>query len=248
MMYSKKEEKPMPKRVIQLSDAKVRTAKPRKSAYKLFDGGGLYLFVTPAGGKLWCLKYRADGKNKKLSFGPYPEVSLADARTEKDKARKEIERGIDPGAVRKVMKQVETFQGVALEWHTKFSPMWTPEHAEIVMGRLKRDLFPLIGARPIKGIKAPELLAVLRRIESRGALASAHRARTIAGQVLRYAVATGKAERDCSGDLKGALPQPAEKHYAAITDPKQVGPLLRAIHGYQCSFVVKHALHLPPCF
>ena len=169
----------------------------------------------------------------------------------RDEARKQLAHGIDPGAVRKAQKQAkteetETFEVVAREWHVKFTPTWTPGHAITIMSRLERDLFPWIGKRPVAEIKAPELLAALRRVESRGALESAHRIRTIAGQVFRYAVATGRAERDPSGDLKGALPQPKEKHHAAITDPKEVGPLLRAIDGYQGHFVVKCALRLAP--
>jgi hypothetical protein len=227
----------MPKRIIQLSDTKVRNAKSRKSEYKLFDGGGLFLLVTPSGGKLWRIKYRFQGKEKLLSVGSYPEISLSDARVKKDEARKQIANGIDPGAAKKAVKQsatteAETFEVVAREWHVKFISTWTVTHAATIMARLKRDLFPWIGARPINEIKAPELLAVLRRVEGRGALESAHRIRTIAGQVLRY-VATGRAERDCSGDLKGALPQPAEKHHAAVTDPKELAPLLRAIDGYR---------------
>jgi integrase len=243
----------MSRAIIQLSDTKVRTAKPRKNDYKLFDGGGLYLLVTPSGGKYWHFKYRFDEKDKRISFGPYPEISLAEARTKKDEARRQIAHGIDPGGVRKAMKQAETaeaetFEVIAREWHTRFTPTWTPGHAATIMARLKRDLFPWMGARPINEIKAPELLSVLRRVESRGALESAHRIRTIAGQVFRYAVATGRAERDCSGDLRGALPQPGEKHHAAITDPKEVAPLLRAIDGYQGHFVVKCALRLAPMF
>jgi len=243
----------MPRRIIQLSETKVRTAKPKKTDYKLFDGGGLYLLVTQSGGKLWNFKYRFFGKEKKISFGPYPAISLAGARAKKDEARKQIANGIDPMAVRKAMKQAataeaETFEVIAREWHTKFKPTWTAVHADTIMARMERDLFPWIGLRPINEIKAPELLKVLRRVESRGALETAHRIRTIAGQVFRYAVATGRTERDCSGDLKGALPQPRENHHAAITDPKDVAPLLRALDGYEGHFVVKCALRLAPLF
>jgi integrase len=250
-MPPKREDRSMPKRIIPLSEVKIRTAKPRKSEYKLFDGGGLYLLVTPSGGKYWHFKYRFNGKDKRISFGPYPKISLAEARMRRDEARSQIAHGTDPGVSRKAMKQTanaegESFEVVALEWHQKFSPTWTSGYAETIMSRLKRDLFPWLGSRPVNQIKAPELLAVLRRVESRGALETAHRIRTIAGQVLRYAVATGRAERDCSGDLKGALPQVREKHHAAITDPKEVGPLLRAIDGYQGHFVVKCALRLAP--
>jgi len=236
-----------------LSEVKVRNAKPQGSAFKLFDGGGLFLFVTPSGGKLWHFKYRFDNKEKKLAFGTYPEISLTDARQRRDEARRQVAHGIDPGAVRKAQKQAETsetetFEVIAREWHTKFTPTWTPGYAITIMGRLERDCFPWIGTRPITQIKASELLTVLRRIESRGALESAHRIKTIAGQVFRYAVATGRAERDPSGDLKGALPQPEEKHFAAITDPKEVAPLLRALDGYSGHFVVKCALRLAPLF
>jgi integrase len=176
-----------------------------------------------------------------------------EARLKRDEARKNIANGVDPGVVRKAMKQAataeaDTFEVIGREWHTKFKPTWTEGHAGTIMARMERDLFPWIGKRAINEIKAPELLAVLRRVESRGALETAHRVRTIAGQVLRYAVATGRAERDCSGDLRGALPQPAENHHASITDPKEVAPLLRALDGYKGGFIVKCALELAPLF
>ncbi len=243
----------MPKRITPLSEVKIRTTKPRKGPYKLFDGGGLFLLVTPSGGKLWHFKYRFEKKEKKLALGTYPEISLSDARQRRDEARSQVAHGIDPGAVRKAQKQAETeetetFEVIAREWHTKFTSTWTPGHADTIMSRLDRDLFPWVGKRPISEIKAPELLAVLRRVESRGALESAHRIRSLAGQVFRYAVATGRAERDPTADLKGALPQPGEKHHAAITDPKEVAPLLRAIDGYHGHFVVKCALKLAALF
>ncbi len=243
----------MAKRIIQLSDAKVKNAKAQTSEYKLFDGQGLFLLVTPSGGRYWHFKYRFDGKEKGFSFGPYPEVSLVEARMRRDEARTQIAHGIDPASVRKAMKQAgttetETFEVIAREWYSKFSPIWAPSHAETNMARLKRDLFPWIGARPIKDIKAPDLLACLRRVESRGAPEVARRLRALSGQVFRYAVATGRCERDCAADLRGALPQSAEKHHAAITDPKEVAPLLRAIDSYQGGFVVKCALCLAPMF
>jgi len=241
----------MPKRITPLSETKVRNSKPQENAYKLFDGGGLFLFVTPSGGRLWHFKYRFDTKEKKLSLGTYPEISLADARMRREEARRQIAHGIDPGALRKAQKQAQTaeaeiFEVIAREWHTKFTPTWTPGHSSDIKGRMERDLFPWIGKRPISEIKAHELLSVLRRVEDRGALESAHRVRIIAGQVFRYAIATGRGERDPSVDLKGALPQPGEKHHAAITDPKAVAPLLRDIDGYQGHFVVKCALKLAP--
>ena len=247
----KTEETTMPKRITPLSEVKIRTAKPKDKSYKISDVDGLYLLVTENGGKWWRFKYRFGGKEKLLSVGTYPEISLADARQRRDEARKQVAKGIDPGAFRKAAKQAgaeesETFEVIAREWHTKFIATWTPGHAVKIMSRLENDLFPWIGKRPIKEIKAPELLTTLRRVESRGALESAHRIRTIAGQVFRYAVATGRAERDPAADLRGALPQPKEKHIAAITDPKEVAPLLRAIDGYKVDFITRCALRLAP--
>ena len=234
-----------------LSDTRIRGSKKSDRQAKLFDGGGLFLLVTPSGSKLWRLKYRHEGKEKLLSLGAYPEISLADARQRRDEARKQVAHGIDPGAVRKAQKQAvteetETFEVIAREWHAKFTPTWTPGHAVKLLSAMSRDLFPWIGARPIKDLKAPELLACLRRIESRGTLETTHRVRGILGQIFRYAVATGRAERDPAHDLIGAIPQAKEQHFAAITDPKEVGPLLRAIDDYAGSFVVRCALKLSP--
>ncbi|MBE2887243.1 tyrosine-type recombinase/integrase [Geobacter anodireducens] len=244
----------MPKRIVPLTDIKVRNAKPAGKDAKLFDGGGLYLLVTRSGGKLWQFKYRFDGKEKKLAFGSYPEVSLADARGKRESARKSVASGIDPGEVRKAQKaarvsEVEnSFEIVAREWHSRFLSTWTPGHAETIMSRLERDIFPWLGSRPIVEIKPSELLMALRRVEARGALETAHRIRTVCGQVFRYAVATGRAERDISADLRGALPPVAEKHHASITDPAKIAELLRAIDGYQGGFVVRCALQLAPMF
>ena len=234
-----------------LSDTKIRNVKPPETQKKLFDGDGLFLLVTPQGGKYWRFKYRFEGKERLLSLGTYPEITLADARTRRHDARSQLAHGIDPMAIRKAQKQAETeetetFEVIAREWHAKFTPSWSPGHATTIMSRLERDLFPWIGKRPMLGIRAPELLAVLRRVENRGALESAHRIRTIAGQVFRYGVATGRAERDPSGDLKGALPQPYKTHLAAITDPKEAAHLLRAIDKYKGHFVTKCALRLAP--
>jgi len=239
----------MPKRIIPLTDMKIQKTKPQEKSISLFDGGGLYLLVTPSGGKLWRFKYRFNGKEKKLAFGSYPEIGLQDARQRREDARRLLANDVDPDTVRKAQKnaktqETETFEVIAREWHDRFKPTWTTGHSDTIMSRLERDLFPWIGKHPIAQIKAPELLAVLRRVESRGALESAHRIRTICGQVFRYAVATGRAERDPAADLRGALPQPQEKHRAAITEPAKVGELLRAIDGYQGGFVVKCALQI----
>lgn len=236
-----------------LSDTKIRGARTSDKQMKLFDGGGLFLLVTPSGGKLWRLKYRHEGKEKLLSLGVYPEVGLADARQRRYEARKQLANDVDPGALRKAQKQAATeeteiFEVIAREWHTKFTPTWTLGHATKLLSAMTRDLFPWLGTRPIKELKAPELLATLRRIERRGALETTHRMRGLLSQIFRYAVATGRAERDPAHDLIGAIPQPKEEHLAAITDPKEIGPLLRAIDGYVGSFVVRCALKLAPLF
>ncbi len=237
---------------MSLTDAKTRNAKPKDKQYKLTDGDGLFLLVMPAGGKWWRFKYHFEGKEKLLSFGTYPEVSLSDARNKRADARKQVAAGINPSDVRKAQKAAFTaqtehsFEAVAREWHGKFSPTWATGHAETTMKRMKRDLFPWVGARPIGELRAFEILAALRRVESRGALDTAHRVRTIAGQVFRYAVATGRAERDPTSDLKGALPPAQRSHLAAMTEPDKVADLLRTIDGYEGGFVVKCALKLAP--
>jgi integrase len=235
-----------------LTDVKARNAKPGEKQVKLSDSGGMYLLVTPNGGKCWRLKYRFGGKEKVLALGTYPEVSLADAREKRDTARKQLAAGIDPGEVRKAQKAAmnaeseNSFEVVAREWHGKFAHTWSAVHAATVMDRLEKETFYWLGTRPIDEIKAPELLKVLRRMESRGALDTAHRVRNHCSQIFRYAIATGRAERDPAADLRGALPPAKNKHFAAPIDPKDVAPLLRAIDGYDGSFVVKCAMQLAP--
>jgi integrase len=235
-----------------LTDTSIRNAKPAAKAIKLFDGAGLYVEVAPAGGKWWRLKYRFDGKEKRLSLGVYPDVSLKDARERRDTARKLLASGVDPGANRKALRSARqdrvanSFEVVAREWHAKYASTWDTRHAGTILRRFERDIFPWIGARPIADVSAPDLLSVLRRIEERGALETAHRALGSCGQVFRYAVATGRAERDPSGDLRGALPPVVGEHFAAVTDPALVGALLRTLDGYQGTFAVKCALRLAP--
>lgn len=233
-----------------LTDTSIRSAKARGRTFKLFDSGGLYVEVSPRGGKWWRWKYRFAGKERRLSLGVYPDVSLKAARAKRDDMRRELAAGIDPGQARKArqvsLAGAETFEAIAREWHAKFSFGWVPSHAERIARRLERDLYPWLGARPIGEIKAPELLAVLRRIEGRGAQETAHRAMQNCGQVFRYAVATGRAERDPTADLRGALPPPKARHHASILEPKRVGELLRAIDAYQGFFVTKCALRLAP--
>lgn len=233
-----------------LTDITVRKTKPTDKVQRLFDGGGLYLEVTPAGGKLWRQKYRFAGKEKRLAHGTYPEVSLSDARERRDAARKLLAAGVDPSEHRKAEKAAgderagNSFEVVAREWLGKRD--WVDSYAVKVTAWLDNDVFPWIGARPIAELTAPEFLKVGQRIESRGAVESAHRVLQNCGQIMRYAIATGRADRNPVADLKGALRTASEKHHAAITDPKAVGALLRAIDGYVGTLVTKTALQLAP--
>jgi len=235
-----------------LTDTAIRNAKPGEKPVKLADEKGLFLLIAPAGGKWWRLKYRFGGKEKLLSLGTYPEVSLKEARTKRDEARKLLVQGIDPGEQRKAQKAAQvdrganSFEVVAREWYAKQAPTWAANHGDRIIRRLERDMFPWLSGRPIAEINAPELLAVLRRIENRGAVETAHRALQNCGQIFRYAVATGRAERDPSGDLKGALPPVKGGNFAAVTEPKQAAELLRAIDAYQGTFTVQCALKLAP--
>ena len=234
-----------------LTDTKARNAKPKDKQYKIFDTDGLFLLVAPSGGRWWRFKYRFGGKEKLMSLGTYPEISLLEARGKRDKARKQVANGIDPMQIRKdkkaaKIKKESTFEVVAREWHVKFMPTWSKKHSDTIISRLENNVFPWIGQQPINEIKAPDLLMVLRRIESRGALESAHRVKGICGQVFRYAISTGRAERDPAADLKGALPPVKPKHHAAITEPEKLGGLLRAIDGYEGSFIMRCALKLAP--
>jgi integrase len=235
-----------------LTDVAVRNAKSRDKLYRLFDERGMYLEVSTTGGKWWRLKYRFGGKEKRLSLGVYPDVSLRDARNRRDEARKLLANGIDPSIERKVQKAAtveraaNSFEAVAREWFARQAPGWAASHADKIMGRLEKDVFPWLGGRAIAEIKAPEVLTVLRRVEARGALDTAHRVHQNCGQVLRYAVATGRAERDVSSDLRGALPPAQHTHFASVTEPPEVASLLRALDGFQGTFVVQCALRLAP--
>jgi len=231
-----------------LTDAAIRKEKPSNKPVKRFDERGLFLLISPTGGKLWRLKYRFGGKEKLLALGAYPDVSLADARNRRDEARKLLASGVDPSERRRMERQASatTFEAVASEWFEKQKPSWAPSHAKTVLGRMKQDLFPHLGSKPIRGLTALELLSALRRIEQRNANETARRVRQICGQVFRYAIATGKAERDPSADLRGALAPVEVQHHAAITDPTQVGGLLLALDAYVGSIIVRCALRLAP--
>jgi integrase len=241
----------MPKRIAPLTDTKIRTIKPTGKPLKLFDGLGLFLFVTPTGGKLWRLKYRFGGTEKLLSLGTYPQISLADARKKRDQIADLILRSVDPSDTKKAQKmanseETETFEIIAREWYEKFSPRWAVSHAKTIIQRFERFVFPWLGGKQIRTITAPDLLTILRRIEEKGALETAHRVKQMCGQVFRYAIATGRAERDPSADLRGAIPPASGKHMATITDPKEIAGLLRSIDDYRGSIVTRCALKLAP--
>lgn len=236
-----------------LSDTAIRKAKPADKPLRLFDGGGLYLEVSPAGGKLWRLKYRFGGKEKRLALGAYPDTSLADARDRRDDARKLLANGADPGEVKKAAKAetakaaiiaADTFEAVALAWLAR------QEGAEVTLRKsrwiLETCLFPEIGSAPIAEVTPRALLEALRKVEATGKLETAKRARIKAGQVFRWAILEGKAEADPTASLRGALKAPKNKHHAAITDPARIGELLRAIDGFTGQPVTLAALKLAP--
>jgi integrase len=235
-----------------LTDVMIRNARPTAKSFKLYDTGGLYLEISPSGGKWWRLKYRFNGKENRISLGIYPDVSLSNARGSRDEARKQLTRGVDPSQDRKVQKSAEadrlanSFEQVAREWFTKFSPSWAPAHAARKIRLFERDIFPWIGQRQIAEITAPELLSVLRRIEKRGVRETERRALVSCGQVFRYAVASARAERDPSSDLRGALPPVNAEHFAAITEPEQLGAILRALDAYAGTLPVRCAMRLMP--
>jgi len=241
-----------------LSDVKLRNfkagIKPDGSItdkiYRVFDEKGLYIEVTPKGAKRWRFKYRFQGKEGLLSVGVYPDVSLKQARARRDDLRKQIADGIDPSHVRKVKKQStsdqNSFEAIAREWHNKFSAGWSESHSSRTILRLEQNVFPWLGVKKLDEVTAPELLTVLRRIENRGALETAHRVNQICGQVFRYGIATGRAERDPAADLKGALPPAKVKHHPSITDPVKVGALMRAIQGFTGTIITATALKLSP--
>ena len=235
-----------------LSKLLIDKTKPQAKSVRLSDGRGMYLEISPAGGKWWRFKYRFAGKERRISLGVYPDVPLAAAREKREEARRQVAAGIDPGEQRKAAKVAliesteNTFDAIAREWFGLFSTKWVKGHADKIIRRLELNVFPWLGSRPIKAIRAPELLAVLRRVESRGANETAHRALQVCGRVFRYAIATGRAERDPSRDLSGALAPIQERHFASITEPLAVGELLRAIDAYKGAFVTRCALRLAP--
>jgi len=237
-----------------LSDLAIRKAKPAAKPVKLVDGGGLYLILRPNGSRWWRLDYSRPltGKRNTLSLGTYPFVGLAEARDKRYAAKKLLAAGIDPGQQRKAEKAVaadraaSSFAAIAEELLTQRAQKLAPGSAVRERRLLEKDLEPYIGSLPVSEVPAPLLLQALRKIVARGAVETAHRARALASQVFRYAIATGRADRNPATDLIGALAQPKEGHFAALTDPAQVGPMLRALHGYEGTPVVMAALKLAP--
>ena len=235
---------------VPLTDVTVRTAKPADKAYKLSDGGGLYLFVTKSGGKLWRLKYRHHGKERLVSYGAYPAVSLADARALRDESRKVLSAGEDASTAKKEKRRLEklaanqTFGLVAKEYLAKQKAEGHAISTTVKNTWLLEDLAAPLAGRPIAQIRPPEVLELLRQIEARGTYESALRLRSAIGRVMRYAVATGRADDDPTAALKGALQAVQVRHRAAITKSGEVGQLMRAIDGLEGTAVVKAALKI----
>lgn len=231
-----------------LSEVSLKAVKPSDKPFKVYDGRGLYLQVFPAGGRLWRLKYRVAGREKLLALGSYPDVGLKRAREKRDEARKQIADGIDPSAKRRAEKAAtaNTFEAIGREWIELQRKRLGEKTYARNLRFLEQFLFPGVGRHPISAIRAQELLAVLKRIEERGFHETAHRVRSISGNVFRYAIATGRADRDISTDLRGALAPVVTKNRAAITDPVRIGELLRAIQVYRGQPVTQAALKLAP--
>lgn len=247
------------------SHATIKNIKPGDERKRLSDGAGLYLLLFVKGGSHgWRLDYSVDCRRKTLSLGTYPTTSLSLARKQAEEARTLVRQGIDPSGTRKSeraervrqravedmaaagLPPIDSFEAVTREWYGKQSPQWSPSHAEKIIRRLERDVFPWIGQKHVGAIVPTELLTLLKRVETRGALETTHRVQQNCGQVFRYAVATGRAESDPSRDLRGALPPWKPEHYPTLTEPRQVGRLLRDIHAYEGGFVTRCALKLSP--
>jgi integrase len=230
-----------------LTAAEVRAASPGEKMYRLRDGGNLFLQIETTGRKWWAFRYTFAGRQKSLSLGVYPDTTLAKARKAAKTAREQLAEGIDPTEVRKTKDtEVETLAEVVQEWLEKFSPGWAEKYAAIVASSLRRDLLPHMGGRPMIEVSAPQLLTVLRRVEASGRLDSAHKLRSVCGQVWRYGVATGRAERDIAHDLRGALAPLQRRSMSTVLDPEKVGALLRDLDSYQGDFATRCFLQLAP--
>jgi integrase len=231
-----------------LTNTAIRAVKPHTKPYKRSDGGGLYLLVAPTGSLWWRLKYRYEGREKLLSLGVYPHVSLLQARSQRDEAKKAIANGVDPSAKRRAEKSAtaNTFEAIAREWLALQEEKLAPTTFVKAVRTLETLVFPYIGSRPIAQLGATDVLKVLKRIEGRGIHETAHRTRQRCSQVFRYAVQTERAARDVTSDLRGALSPVVSEHHPAITEPARIGELLRAIDGYTGHIVTAYALKLAP--
>jgi integrase len=229
-----------------LTELRIRRARPKERPYKLRDGGGLYLLITPTDAKQWRLRYAIGGRESMLSLGTYPATSLKAARAQRTELRAALEAGRDPAAERRAERanSANSFETIAREWLGK--QPFAPKTLRKAVWTFEDLLFPYIGSRPVSALTPPELLEVFRRLERRGKHETAHRAKQRVGQVLRYAIATGRAGRDPTADLRGALAPIKVTHRAAVTDPREVAQLLRALHGYQGHLIVETALKLAP--
>lgn len=229
-----------------LTDPAIKTATARTKAYKLHDEKGLYLIVTPTGGRWWRVDYRHQGKRKTLSVGTYPTVTLKAARAARDKLRATLAEGTDPSQYRKTPNTPDTFEAIAREWHGKQAGKWTPGYASRVIDIMEADIFPIIGGTRLEEVTAPHLLGALRRMEARGLTDTVSKAKELAGAVFRYGIATGRCTSDPSASLRGALARHTVTHRAAIIDQHRLGQLLRDIDGYQGTYPVQCALKLTP--
>lgn len=234
---------------MKLNARQVDAAKPREKAYKLADGAGLYLEVVPSGSRYWRMKYRFNGKEKRMAFGVYPAVSLAQARALRDDAKKKLAEGIDPSLAKKEEKLVRdvqlnnTFQAVALEWHGTKVSRWSEGYASDIIEAFNKDIFPYIGQQPVNEIKPLVLLNVLRRIESRGATEKAKKVRQRCSEVFRYAIVTGRAEYNPAADLTSAMSGHESKHYPFLT-VEELPDFFKALAGYTGSPLVVLAARL----
>jgi len=237
---------------MKLTDINIKKTKPREKAYKLFDGGGLYIQIEPTGGKLWRYQYRFDEKRKLLSLGKYPDVSLQEARKRHQEAREQLAQSIDPAAMKKARKTAgkeraaNSFEVIAREWFARWKDDKADGTVKRTLSALEKNIIPWIGARPVSDIKTPDVLSVLRRIEDRGFGETVRKTRDAISGVFRYAVQTGRTEYNPCDNLRGALKSVQVKNFPSITDPEKVAELLRAIDTYQGGHVVRSALRLAP--
>ncbi|AOR59595.1 tyrosine-type recombinase/integrase [Pectobacterium parmentieri] len=232
-----------------LNARQIETAKPQDKEYKLTDGAGLYLLIKPNGAKYWRLKYRIAGKEKKLSIGVYPDISLAEARLKREEARKIVASGGDPSEQKQVERQAKkinidnTFKAIALEWHEYKRPNWSKGYAEDLMEAFENDIFPDIGKRPVAEVKPLEMLTTLRKLEKRGVLDKLRKIRQACNQVFRYAIVTGRAENNPASELASALPPPKATHYPHLL-PDELPDFLRALSMYSGSKVTQLATRI----